>query len=131
MMLLLKSQKARFVLFGGYNTAFGYGVFTVAYLILEGTLHYIPISIACHFIAVTHSYFIQRKFVFRSSGAWPQELLRFNIAYLAILPVNLLLLWVLHELLKVPILLAQAASLIFVVILSYLSSSRFTFTESR
>ena len=126
----MTSEKAKFILFGAYNTAFGYGLFALGLLSLEGTLHYTTISIVCHFISVTHSFFIQRKYVFSSSGSWIQELLRFHLAYLLILPISLMILWLLHEFMKIPLLLAQAVTLTLVVTLSYLSSSRFTFRNS-
>ncbi len=129
MISLLDNKATRFILFGGYNTLFGYALFALAYLLLKNVLHYAAIATLCHFISVSHAYIIQRKFVFRSTAPWPSELLRFHMTYLAILPVSLLILWVLHEFLTIPVLVAQGITMAIVVVLSYLGSNHFTFRQ--
>lgn len=124
---LSRDQKIRFLFVGGYNTAFGYLTFVLLYWLAGEWFHYVVIAITAHFLAVTNSFLTQRHFVFRSTGPWKQEFIRFQIAYLTTLPIGIGLLALFHDVANMPILLAQAVSLVVIVVISYIASSRFTF----
>lgn len=123
-----RSEKIRFLLVGGYNTAFGYFTFAAAYWFWHEEIHYVGLAIAAHFVAVTNSFLTQRHLVFRSTGSWTKEFLRFHVSYLAMLPVGIGLLAFFHEVAGLPMLLAQGAALFVGVVLSYVISRYFTFT---
>lgn len=122
-----RSEKFRFLLIGGYNTVFGYLTFAAAYWFLHEQVHYVGLAVAAHFIAVSNSFLTQRHFVFRSSGSWSEEFLRFHVGYLAMLPVGIGLLAFFYEVVELPMLLAQGVALFVGVVLSYLMSRYFTF----
>jgi putative flippase GtrA len=122
-------RRLRFLVVGAYNTAFGYVFFAIAYLLFGERLHYLAIGVACHFIAVTHSFLTQRYLVFRSRGPWLGEYGRFQLAYLATLPFGVGLLALFHDLVGLPVLWAQACALAVLVVYTYLASSRFAFRD--
>jgi putative flippase GtrA len=124
---LIKDQRIRFLIVGGYNTAFGYLSFALAYWLFGEYVHYVILATATHFLAVTNSFLTQRHLVFRSYGSWKQEFVRFQIAYLAMLPVGIGLLAIFFDLLGLPMLVAQAGAMLTVVFVSYFVSSRYTF----
>lgn len=121
------NRQIRFLVIGAYNTAFGYGTFFVLYAALGGRLHYLTLSTIAHFIAVTNSYVMQRFVVFRSTGTWPLEFLRFNLSHLATLGLGLVALHVLVEYAGLSPLLAQGIVLLMIVIASYMLHSLFSF----
>lgn len=120
-------RRFRFLVIGGYNTAFGYFAFAFAYLLLGARIHYLILAVVMHFIAVTNSFLTQRFLVFRSKSPWPGEYLRFQLTYLTTLPIGTGLLALFHHLAGMPILVAQACSLAILVVYTYIASSRFAF----
>lgn len=122
-----RSEKIRFLLVGGYNTVFGYLTFAGAYWLLHEQVHYVGLAVAAHFVAVSNSFLTQRHLVFRSTGSWSEEFLRFHVSYLAMLPVGIGLLAFFYEVAGLPMLLAQGAALLVGVVLSYVISRYFTF----
>ncbi len=87
-----------YVLVGGWNTLFGYGVFALLYHLLhdEAGVAEVPGSMAALIIATiictANNYVLYRTFVFRSHGAVWRELPRFSVVYLVALAVNLVVL---------------------------------------
>ena len=51
----------------GYNTGFGYVVFSALYLLFGNRVHYLLIGLAAHLVAVVNAFWIHRRFVFRSN----------------------------------------------------------------
>lgn len=127
--LINASEKLRFLIVGGYNTLFGYLAFALAYVLFGAQIHYTILVILVHFIALTNSFITQRFFVFKSRGPWFAEFMRFQVSYLALLPVGLGLLALLHDYAGLPVLLAQAYALVIMVVISYLSGRHFTFRK--
>lgn len=122
-------QLLRYLIIGGYNTVFGYLSFVLIIIICGDFLHYTVVTILNHFIALTNSFVTQRYFVFRSRNCWKKDFIRFQFAYLGLLPVGLMLLWFFHELIGLEILVAQAVALIFMVFASFLANRYFTFRQ--
>lgn len=124
---LIKDQRIRFLFVGGYNTAFGYLCFACAYWLFGEFVHYTILVTVTHFLAVTNSFLTQRYFVFCSRNCWKAEFFRFQLAYLAMLPVGIGLLAVFYDLLGLRMLIAQAGAMLTAVLISYYFSSRYTF----
>lgn len=82
-------QKFRFLVVGASNTAFGYGVFTLLYLLLGSHLHYTFIQLMSHVISVIYAYVVHRRYTFESTRPWLAEFLRFNVSYLGSLSFSL------------------------------------------
>jgi putative flippase GtrA len=121
------SRKLRFLIVGGWNTVFGYLCFYVLYLLAADYLHYLIIAIIAHFLAVTQSYVMQRRLVFRSGAPVANEFLRFNASHVGTLLFGLLAMYLLVETAALSPLVAQAMVILTSVILSYVLHSRLSF----
>lgn len=124
------SRKLRFLVIGGWNTLFGYLSFYVLYLLTADRLHYLIIAILAHFVAVTQSYIMQRRLVFRSDAPVAGEFLRFNASHVGTLLFGLLAMALLVEAARMSPLIAQAIVILISVVLSYLLHSRLSFGAS-
>lgn len=121
------SRRLRFLIVGGWNTLFGYLSFYVLYLLAGNRLHYLIIAILAHFIAVTQSYFMHRRLVFRSNAPVTGEFLRFNASHVGTLLFGLLAMTLLVEAAHMSPLIAQAIVILTSVVLSYCLHSRLSF----
>ena len=124
------SRKLRFLVVGGWNTLFGYLSFYVLYLLAADRLHYLIIANLAHFVAVTQSYVMQRRLVFRSDAPIASEFLRFNASHVGTLLFGLLAMALLVEAAGMSPLIAQAIVILMSVVLSYLLHSRLSFGPS-
>lgn len=123
----LDSRKVRFLAIGAWNTLFGYLSFYVLFLIVADRLHYLFVALIAHFVAVTQSYFTQRRLVFLSNAPIAREFLRFNTSHIGTLLFGLLAMSLLVETVGLSPLAAQAIIIVMSMILSYLLHSRFSF----
>lgn len=117
----------RYLIVGAYNTVFGYLSFVIIFFVFGDYIHYSIITVANHFISLANSFVTQRKFVFRSRNSWQKEFIRFQLAYVGMLPIGLALLWLFHDLVGLEILVAQAVALIFMIIATFIANRYFTF----
>jgi putative flippase GtrA len=117
----------RYLIAGGYNTLFGFAVFTGLFFLLESSLHYIVIASIAQIINITNSYVVYRVFVFRSRGRIITEYLRIYLVYGVSFILGIALLALLVEVAGLHPVLAQLFVIIITVIVSYLGNSRFTF----
>ena len=87
---LLEDERVRFVLVGGFNTAFGYGLF-VALELLGGTkTNYFVSLYGSYALSTTTAFFLHRHFTYRKSGtgnAW-LDFARFQGVYVVSLAIN-------------------------------------------
>lgn len=113
----------KFVVVGVLNTAFGYALFAVLFLVLQS--HRVA-AVLAFAGGILFNFFSTGRLVFesRTFGA----LIPFIVGYLVILGLNLFLLEVLIGL-GVGALVAQAVSLPFLVMASYLINSRIVFRQ--
>ncbi|MDP2795495.1 MAG: GtrA family protein [Sulfurisoma sp.] len=121
------SEKARFLLIGAYNTAFGYGVFALLYVWIHQSMHYLVIAAISHLLSVTHSFLAHRYIVFRDRGRIIPAFLRFNAATAATLAFGLLAMTLLVEVVGIAPLISQAIVIALSTVGSYLLHRRFTF----
>ena len=126
----VRSQQARFVAVGIWNTVFSYGVWAALQAVLGDRLHYLAILVLAWPIAVVNAYLLHRRFVFRSAGSIRTELPRFSAVYVTTLVASLVLLPVLLRILPFSIYMVQAGFTVVVVILSYLAHRSFSFETS-
>lgn len=121
------NDKVRYLMIGGYNTIFGYGVFAALWMLWGPSLHYIGVLVISHIISVTNAFFGYRILVFRKKGnAWG-DFIKFNMVYLGAFGFNLLALPFLIEGGGLHPLVAQALLVIVTVIASYVLHRRFSF----
>ena len=126
-MKLLKNEKIRYLLVGGYNTAFGYILFVVLLMLLKDRVHYLVVLVISHVISVTNAYFAYKFLVFKTQGKWLHEFGKFNMVYLGVLAINLMALPAMVELLSIRPVIGQAWFVGITVIVSYLGHKHFSF----
>lgn len=124
---LLRSERARYLVVGGWNTAFGYGVGVAAYLWLSHVLQTVWIAALANVVSITMSFVMYKIFVFRSKGRWLAEYLRCYVVYGGTSLLGIAMLWLLIDRLHLTIWSAQAMIIASTVAVSYLGHARFTF----
>ncbi|NOX26536.1 MAG: GtrA family protein [Deltaproteobacteria bacterium] len=125
--VVLCSPKMRYLLAGGWNTVFGYGVGVGLYNALAAYMHILLIGTIANIISISMSFITYKLFVFRTKGQWLREYIRTYIVYGGASLVGILLLWLLVDGYGLKIWLAQGGVIFFTVIISYTGHSRFTF----
>jgi putative flippase GtrA len=122
-----RREQILYLVIGGWNTVFGYGVWAVMQFFLGSHLHYLVVVILSWPIAVLNAYLGYRIIVFQSQGHWLTELPRFSLVYLATLLVNLALLPIAVNTLPLNIYVIQGLFTAAVVAASYLGHKYFSF----
>lgn len=123
------NSKLRFLVSGAWNTVFGYVAFSALYLALAPELHYLLIAAIAQAIAVTQAFLFHRHFVFRSTGPWLAEFLRYNLSVTGIFVFGLGGLSLLVEFGGLNPLLAQAVVIVLTVVLSFFIHRDFSFRD--
>ncbi len=126
-----RREQLLYLVVGGWNTVFGYGVWAVLQYLLGSHLHYLIVVVLSWPIAVLNAYLGYRLIVFRSRGSVLRELPRFSFVYLATLVVNLALLPVALSVLPFNIYVDQALFTAVVVVCSYLGHKYYSFSGGR
>lgn len=127
--LIAHEQKIRYLIIGGWNTVFGYGVFAALYFWLEGLIHYLIILSISYVLSITNAYIGYKLFVFRTRGNILREYLRFYVVYGAAFLVNLATLPLFVEILKLNMYVAQAIVTIITILGSYVLHKNFSFKD--
>ena len=126
-----RREQILYLVFGGWNTVFGYGVWAVLQFLLGDRLPYLVILLVSWPIAVLNAYLVYRYLVFHSHGRILTELPRFSLVYFLTLIVNLALLPVALRVLPFSIYVVQALFLSVVVVCSYIAHRYFSFGRRR
>lgn len=124
---LLADQRVRYLLVGGYNTVFGYGLFTALYLWVGDWAPYLALAVVSNVAGVLNAFVSYRLLVFQVKGNVVRDLLRFSSVYLVAFVLNLVLLPVAVEVLGIPPLPAQGVVLVTTVVISYIGHKHFSF----
>ena len=126
-----RREQLLYLVVGGWNTVFGYGVWALLQTLLGDRLHYLVIVLIAWPIAVLNAYLGYRYLVFRSRGSILRELPRFSLVYFVTLIVNLALLPIALNVLPFNIYGVQALLTVIVIICSYVSHKYFSFGAER
>jgi putative flippase GtrA len=126
-LLRRRREQVLYLVVGGWNTVFGYGIWALLQFLLGEHLHYLVVVLIAWPIAVLNAYLGYRYVVFRSRGSILRELPRFSLVYLVTLVINLVLLPIALRILPFNIYLTQAVLTVVVVIGSYLGHRSFSF----
>lgn len=121
-----KMEFIKFLVVGGWNTLFGYGIFIALYY-APFKLHYIIIQIISTILAITNAYIFYKFFVFKTRGNYFREYLRFYVVYGTVFLINLVLLPFLVEILKFNPVIGQGILLVGTIIASFFGHKRFSF----
>jgi putative flippase GtrA len=122
-----RREQLLYLLVGGWNTVFGYGIWALLQFLLGNHLHYLVVVLISWPIAVLNAYIGYRYVVFRSRGSILREFPRFSLVYVVTLVVNLALLPIALQVLPINIYAVQALLTVLVVVCSYLSHKHFSF----
>jgi putative flippase GtrA len=126
----LSDQRVRFLIAGGFNTAFGYGLFVALHFTVEHAVGYLVILTMSWVVGVLEAFIAYRYFVFRVRGSFLLDLGRFSLVYIVFFLINLAVLPLLVEVAAMPVLLAQAAALAVTAVASYVAHHRFSFRRT-
>ena len=124
---LYDDERVRFLAVGGFNTAFGYGVFVLLQFLFGAWIGYLGSLFASHLIASSVAFVLHRRLVFRVKGKVLLDYVRFQSVYLVSLTINTLLLPVFVELLGWNVYLAQALIVCVTVVASFVGHKFFSF----
>lgn len=126
-MKFLKSEKMRYLLVGGYNTAFGYILFAGLLMLFKEQVHYLVLLVMSHVFSVINAFFAYKFLVFKTKQSGLREFGKFNMVYLGVLIINLVALPVMVNFLAIRPIIGQAWFVVITVIVSYLGHKHFSF----
>ncbi len=130
-LFLKMPEKIRFLACGAINTALGYLLFIILYLILNEIMPNWAIVLIVYLLGSVISFVNFKLFVFKSSANWKMQYLKLSITCLTLYFGNIALLHLLVSVFGIAILIAQAMALAVLVICSYLMHKYFSFSEVR
>jgi len=122
-------DKARYLLAGGWNTLFGYGLGVILYKLLHPELSIFLIAVTSNLISISMSFLSYKIFVFRTKGHWIREYLRSYVAYSGTAVLGVFLFWFLIDIFNVSIWLTQFFSITMTAAVSYFFHKHFTFRK--
>ena len=120
-------EKLRYLIVGGWNTIFGYLLFIALYGLFGDSINYVAILVVSYVISITNAYLCYKFLVFRTKGNYLREYLRFYLVYGLAFLINLALLPLLVEVLKMNPVVSQGAIVFFTVVISYVAHKNFSF----
>jgi putative flippase GtrA len=126
---LLGRQETRYLIAGGWNTLFGYGVYAGLLWLLQPQVHYMIIAVVGNVLAITMAYTTHKLFVFRTKGNVLREYLRFYGVYGVTAALGLIALPLCVELLGMSPYVAPLFIMGVSVVVSYLGHRHFSFKE--
>jgi len=123
---LLGDRRVRFLITGGINTGFSFGVY--AFVTLFGGNY--PLATAISLVStVTLSYFLNKYFTFQQKKRSGRELLVFCLVYLVSYAINNLMLYALRDLWGVNEYIAQLICVPVITVISFVGHSKFSFAN--
>ncbi|MCC2312905.1 GtrA family protein [Cellulomonas xiejunii] len=124
---LLTPQFVRFVLVGGVNTLFGFGLFALLQATLGQVWHYLLVTVVSHVFAVLEAFLMQRYVVFKVRDRFLGDLWRFSGVYVVVLVANLVVLPLLHDVVGLSLLVAQGLFMALSAVCTFTVHRLFTF----
>lgn len=129
-----RRPEVRYLVFGGLNTAFSYGLFTVALLALHAWSVPADYAIAITFswlVSNLTSFLLQRRFVFRGTGHPFREFVKFTSVTFGSFLANLAMSWFSASVLgfdsAVEKLVSQLIVTVILVVVTYVLHKSFSF----
>lgn len=126
----------RYLIVGGWNTAFGYGVFSGLNYVLTGVIPYpyMVANVLANMISISVAYFGYKFFVFKTKGNYLREYLRTYLVYgasclasLGLLPIFVVLVRLAYPNPVLAPYIAQAVILPVIVVMSYFGHKKYSF----
>lgn len=126
----LTEKNKRYLIVGACNTLIGYFSGIYLYFLFKDNLSIVFISIISSILSITISYLTYKIFVFKTRGNWIREYMKCYMVYGGISILNIFMIWLFVDVLKVNIWLSLGSSTLIVTVLSYLGHNFFTFKIS-
>ena len=123
-------EKIRYLLAGGVNTVFGYGVGVGLYLHFSPRLNAVQIAVIANILSITVSFLTYKLFVFRTQGNWIKEYLRSYVAYGSMALLGIFMFWAFIDIFHLNIWLVQALTVVLTATVSFFAHKHFTFKKS-
>jgi putative flippase GtrA len=106
-----------------------FGIFSCGWLALHGVVPYPFVAVSAQALTVVAVYPLYRVVVFHATGSWVLGLIRFYTACVAILLFSICFLALLVEFARVPILMAQAVTVLGMPVITYPVQRFWTFRK--
>jgi len=127
---LLLDRRVLFLLVGGFNLVQGVAWFALLHALLDDVLPYLVILMLAYAPAILIGFTLYRTFVFKVAGHWLRDLFRFTLVQGVAFAINVVSLPFLHEVLGVPLVLAQGISVVVILVFNYMGHLYFSFRRS-
>lgn len=125
-------KKFRFLLAGAVNTAIGLALYPILYLVLNPFgITYIWVLVMAQIICVSISFITNKYFVFQTRGNLRLEYFKFFMFHGFYFLINLIVLPIMVEVLKLNPIIAQTVFSIFIITTSYFWHNHITFKKSK
>ena len=126
---LISNQKVRYIITGGYNTVFGYLIFVLVFYYFSSTVnHYFLLGI-CHLIGTIHNFFSYSAFVFKTKLTALRNYMKFNLVYLLIFLLNVIMFTVLTKVMNWNLYFSQALIVALIAVVGYILNKHFSFAN--
>ena len=123
-------EKLRFLVVGGFNTAMGFGIFSLLQFVAGDVLSEVGVLLVSHMIASTVAFILHRRVTFKVEGNLLKDYLRFQTVFIVPIGINLVVLPFLVRVMGVNVYLAQAVISVVTVTVSYFGHKYFSFRRS-
>ena len=127
---LLSDRRFVFLLVGGFNVLQGFCWFAFFHALWADSLPYLVILFITYVPAIIIGFTLYRVLVFKVEGHVVKDFVRFTMVQATSLAINAASLPILHEVVGLPVLVAQAVSIAVIVVFSYLGHLYFSFRRS-
>lgn len=121
------STPLRFLVAGGWNTAFGYASLAVLYYLFSDKIQYLFLIVISTILSITNAYVCHKFFVFKTKGNYVREYLRYYIVYSIPFGLALVLFPFCIEILRMNFYVTQAILTFFTVLISYFGHKHVSF----
>ncbi|MDR3242066.1 MAG: GtrA family protein [Lactobacillaceae bacterium] len=128
---ILADEKFRFLMVGGFNTVFGFLIFTGITLSLKHIQHgYMIALVISQIVSLFFAFFLHRYVTFRVKGHIVKDFIRFTLVNLVSYVINLIVLPILVNVWNINPIVAQFAILVVTTVISFVGHKFFSFRRS-
>jgi putative flippase GtrA len=127
----LHDERGRFLIAGGFNTAFAYGSFALLYRLFSNLVHYTVIVVASTIVNITFSFLTHKLYAFRSRGNWLRAYLRYYVVYAVPFVLGLGAFALCIEVFHLNAYVTQALIMAVSTVISYVGHKHFSFRKNR
>ena len=127
---IVTDHRFAFLLVGGFNVLQGVGWFALFHALLGDRLAYLYILVLAYLPAIVLGFVLYRTLVFKVEGHLVKDFVRFTLVQVAAFGINVVSLPFFHEVLRIPLLVSQALSVVVIIVFNYLGHLYFSFRRS-